>query len=79
LIPSTETAEQFKNRLILEILYSLLNFKSLSLKPYLGRPQNLDLNKHWHPLALFQLFFNWRIMSIIIKEMNSFIFHNNSA
>ena len=34
LISSAETVEQFKNHLISEILYSLLKFESLLLKPY---------------------------------------------
>ncbi len=58
LIPPAETAEQFENRSISEILRSLLNFEPLSLKSYLEQPRNINLNKYWHPLALFQLFFN---------------------
>ena len=46
LIPPTETAEQFENRSISEILRSLSNFEPLSLKPHLEQSQNLDLNKH---------------------------------
>jgi len=53
-----EAAEQFENRSISEILYSLSKFEPLSLKSYIEQPRNIDLNKHWHPLALFQLFFN---------------------
>ncbi len=79
LIPSAETAEQVENRPISEILRPLPNFEPLSLKTHLGQPRNLDLNKHWHPLALFQLFFDWKTMGIIVKETNSFAFHNNSA
>ncbi len=79
LIPPAETAEQFENRSISEILRPLSNFEPLSLKPYLGQPRDIDLNKHWHPLALFQLFFNWKTMAIIIKETNSFAFRSNSA
>ncbi len=79
LIPLAETAEQFENCSISEILHSLSNFEPFSLKTYLEQFRNLDLNKYWHPLALFQLFFDWKMMSIIIKETNSFAFHNNSA
>ncbi len=46
LIPSAEAAEQFKNRLISEILRSLFKFKPLSLKPHIKQPRNFDLNKH---------------------------------
>jgi len=46
LIPPAEIAEQFKNRLISEILRSLSNFESLSLKPYLEQSRNIDLNKY---------------------------------
>ncbi len=46
LIPSAETAEQFENRLISEILCSLSNFKPLSLKPHLEQPRNINLNKY---------------------------------
>jgi len=79
LISPAETAEQFENRPISEILRSLFNFESLSLKSHLEQPRNIDLNKHWHPLALFQLFFNWKTMDIIVKETNSFAFRSNSA
>jgi len=79
LIPPAEAAEQFENRSISEILRSLSNFEPLSLKSHLEQPRNIDLNKHWHPLALFQLFFNWKTMAIIVKETNSFTFRSNSA
>ncbi len=79
LISPTEAAEQFENHLISEILRSLSKFKPLSLKPYIEQPRNIDLNKYWHSLALFQLFFNWKTMTIIVKETNSFTFYNNSA
>jgi len=79
LIPSAEAAEQFENHLISEILRSLFKFEPLSLKPHIEQPRNIDLNKYWHSLALFQLFFNWKTMTIIVKEINSFVFHNNSA
>jgi len=79
LIPPAEAAEQFENRPISEILRSLLNFEPLSLKPHLEQPRNIDLNKYWHPLAFFQLFFDWKTMTIIVKEINSFAFRSNSA
>ncbi len=79
LIPSAEATEQFENRLISEILRSLSKFEPLLLKPYIEQSRNIDLNKYWHSLALFQLFFDWKMMTIIIKETNSFAFHNNSA
>jgi len=79
LISSAEAAEQFENHSISEILYSLPKFEPLLLKSHIEQPRNIDLNKYWHPLALFQLFFNWKTMAVIIKEMNSFAFHNNSA
>jgi len=79
LIPPQEAAKQFENRPISEILRPLPNFEPLLSKPHLGQPRNLNLNKHWHPLALFQLFFDWKTMSIIVKETNSFAFYNNSA
>jgi Transposase IS4 len=78
LIPPEEAAENFENCLISEILRPLPDFKPIPLNLHNGRPQNLDLNKHWHPLALFQLFFSWNTMSIIVKETNSFAFCNNS-
>ncbi len=43
LIPSTEAVEQFKNRLILEILYCLPNFEPLSLKSHIEQPRNINL------------------------------------
>ncbi len=46
LISPAEATEQFENRLISEILRSLLNFESLSLKPHLEQPRNIDLNKY---------------------------------
>ncbi len=49
------------------------------MKSHADQPRNLDLNKHWHSLTLFQLFFNWKTISIIVKEINSFAFRNNSA
>ncbi len=58
LIPPAEAAEQFENRLISEILRSLPQFEPLSLKSHIEQPRNIDLNKYWHSLALFQLFFN---------------------
>ncbi len=79
LIPPQEAAEQFENRPISEILRPLPNFEPISIKSHIDQSQNIDLNKHWHPLALFQLFFNWKTMSIIVKETNSFAFHNNST
>ena len=79
MISSAEAAEQFENHSISEILYSLPKFEPLLLKSHIEQPRNIDLNKYWHPLALFQLFFNWKTMAVIIKEMNSFAFHNNSA
>ncbi len=79
LISPAKAAEQFENHLISEILHSLLKFESLLLKSYIEQLRNIDLNKYWHSLALFQLFFDWKTMAIIIKETNSFAFHNNSA
>ena len=79
LISFKEAAESFQNRLISEILRSLFNFEPISIKSHTDQPRNIDLNKYWHSLALFQLFFNWKTMTIIVKETNSFIFRNNST
>ena len=46
LIPPAEAAEQFENRLILEILCSLSQFKPLSLKSYIEQLRNINLNKY---------------------------------
>jgi Transposase IS4 len=60
-----------------DLLRSLPDFTPISITKHFGRPQNLDLNQHWHPLRLFKLFFDWKTMGLIVKETNSYAFRTN--
>jgi len=62
-----------------ELLRPLPDFEPISVATHSGSPQNIDINKHWHPLRLFKLFFDWNTMDLIVKETNSFAFRQNSA
>ncbi|KAF7502059.1 hypothetical protein GJ744_007689 [Endocarpon pusillum] len=79
LIPSEEAEEHFKGRQVHELLRPLPEFQPIPIVEHPSAPQNLPNYQHWHPLALFQLFFNWEVMSLIVKETNSFAFRYNSA
>ena len=61
-----EALDSFKDCKINDLLCSLPYFEPISINLHPEKPQNLDINKHWHPLELFKLFFNWETMSIII-------------
>ena len=74
LFGSKKALESFKDCKIKDLLQSLPNFESISINLHPGKPQNLDTDKHWHPLHLSKLFFSWETMSIIIKETNSYAF-----
>jgi hypothetical protein len=79
LLTSEEAAESFKNYSFNNLLRPLPDFTPISTVIHPGKPQNLLNNKHWHPLRLFKLFFNWETISIIVKETNSYVFRMNSA
>jgi hypothetical protein len=74
-----EALELFKDCEINDLLRPLPYFKPISINIYPEKPQNLDINKYWHSLSLFKLFFSWETMSIIIKETNLYAFRTNSA
>jgi Transposase IS4 len=74
-----EAAESFKDCSFNDLLRPLPDFILIPIAIHSGRPQNLLNDKYWHPLRLFKLFFNWEIMSIIVKETNSYAFRTNSA
>ena len=77
-MPPEEAEEHFKGRPINEILRPLPDFQSIPIVEHPSEPRNLSSNQHWHPLTLFQLFFSWEVMSLIVKETNSFAFRCNS-
>ena len=79
LFSSEEAAESFLDCEINDLLCPLPDFTSIPINIHSGRPQNLFNDKHWHPLQLFKLFFNWETMSLIVKETNSYTFWTNSA
>jgi Transposase IS4 len=79
LFPIEEAAESFKDCSFNDLLRPLPHFTPIPIAIHSGRPQNLLNDKHWHPLRLFKLFFNWETMSIIVKETNSYAFRTNSA
>ena len=79
LFNSEKTVKSLENCKIEDLLHPLPNFTPISVIPHSGKPQNLDIQKHWHPLRLFKLFFSWEIMSLIAKETNSYAFRKNSA
>jgi Transposase IS4 len=79
LFGSKEAIEQFEICSFQELLRSLPNFTPISIIPHTGKPQNLDINRHWHSLRLFKLFFSWKTMSIIVNSTNSYAFRTNSA
>jgi hypothetical protein len=54
-------------------------FEPIPITPYNRRPQNIDLELHWHQLRLFKLFFDWNTMALIVKEINSYAFRNIKA
>ena len=76
---SEEASESFLNCKINDLLRPLSDFTLIPISIHFERPQNLLNDKHWHPLQLFKLFFNWETMSIIIKETNFYAFWMNSA
>jgi Transposase IS4 len=61
------------------LLRPLSDYTPISVATHSGKPQNLDINKHWHSLRLFKLFFSWETMRIIVNETNSYAFRDNSA
>jgi hypothetical protein len=79
LFSSEEAVELFKDYSFNDLLRPLPEFTPISIATYSGKPQNLLNNKHWHPLRLFKLFFDWKTMSLIVKETNSYAFRTNSA
>ena len=76
---SEEATKSFLNYEINDLLRPLPNFTPIPITIHSGRPQNLLNDKHWHPLRLFKLFFNWETMGLIVKEINSYAFRTNSA
>jgi hypothetical protein len=76
---SDKAVELLKDCKINNLLRSFPDFAPISINIYSGRPQNLSNDKHWHSLRLFKLFFNWETISIIVKEINSYVFRTNSA
>ena len=66
--------KSFEGCKINDLLRPLPSFTPISVTTHSGKPQNLDLNQHWHPLKLFKLFFSWETMSLIVKETNSYAF-----
>jgi Transposase IS4 len=71
--------EQFINCSIADLIRPLPYFEPITMNPHNGRPRNIDLELHWHPLRLFKLFFDWKTMALIAKETNSYAFRNNKA
>jgi hypothetical protein len=71
--------EQFKNCSFQELLRLLPNFKPISIISHTGKPQNLDINKYWHLLRLFKLFFSWKTTFIIVNSINLYAFRINLA
>ncbi|KAF7511075.1 hypothetical protein GJ744_005306 [Endocarpon pusillum] len=61
LIPPEEAEELFKGRPVEELLRLLPDFQPIPIVEHPSRPCNLPNNQHWHPLALFQLFFNQEV------------------
>jgi hypothetical protein len=55
-----------------DLLRPIPKFTPLTGSTHPAHARNIDLSRHWHPLALFQLFFTWEIMANIVKETNSF-------
>ena len=76
---SEEAVESFNNCSVNELLRLLPDSEPISVTTHSGQPQNIDIDKHWHPLRLFKLFFDWETMGLIVKETNSYAFRNNSA
>ena len=79
LFSAEEALNSFKDCKINDLLCSFLYFEPILINIHPEKPQNLDINKHWHSIGLFKLFFNWKTMSIIIKETNSYAFQINTA
>ena len=79
LFSSEEAPKAFENCEINDLLRPLPDFEPISITTHSGKPQNIDIQKHWHPLRLFKLFFSWETMSIIVDSTNSYAFRTNSA
>ena len=79
LFSSEEAIKSFLDCKIDDLLRPLPDFTPIPVTTHSGKPQNLDITKHWHSLRLFKLFFSWDTMKLIVNSTNSYAFRHNSA
>ena len=82
IVPIEDWPQSFpENPKVKDILRPIPTFKPTLLPPFedKGRPRNIDLSIHWHPLRLFLLFFSWDLLQYICDQTNSYAYRNNEA
>jgi Transposase IS4 len=78
LLPKEERKENFEDCIVKDLLRPLPIYSPIRILPREGKPQNIDLNRHWNPLAIFQLFFTWEIMELICQQTNSYAYRTQT-